>query len=96
MGMTLHLRHIENHLRGVSMCKIFLKFLNKMFLSIVLSPRNCALILCTLRAGSYIMKSNFEDLDFLNYSLDYFQAFYLEIIMFVKYWKSCYIFMRSY
>jgi hypothetical protein len=30
--------------------------------------------LCTLRAGSYIIESNFEDLDFLNYSLDYFQA----------------------
>jgi hypothetical protein len=74
MGMALHLRHIENHLCGVSMCKIFLKSLNKRFLSIALSPQNCALILCTLRAGSSIMEPNLEDLDFLNYSLDYFQA----------------------
>jgi hypothetical protein len=72
MGMVIHSRHIENP--GVSMCKIFLKYLNKRFLSIALSPQDCALILCTLRAGSYITEPNLEDLDSLSYSLDYFQA----------------------
>ncbi|CAJ2644052.1 unnamed protein product [Trifolium pratense] len=47
---------------------------NKRFISIALSPRNCDLILCTLRPGSYIMEPNLEDWDSLNYFLDYFQA----------------------
>jgi hypothetical protein len=74
MGRTLHLKHTENPLYAVRWCKFSLKFLNNRFLYIVFPHSICALILCTLRAGSYIVEPNLEDLDFLNYSLDYFQA----------------------